>query len=107
MPAYEKAQEGLALMKQAVVDLLNEYPEGLRNVDIASALGIRSDHEGNTKRLIYFQFRDTIVSLTSPFRLPRIHFFPQNVQPAQSIRDSLVFFGRPAVIHRELVLPRV
>ena len=46
MPAYEKAQEGLSQMKQAVVDLLNEHPEGLRNVDIASALGIRSDHEG-------------------------------------------------------------
>jgi hypothetical protein len=46
MSAYEKAQEGLALMKQAVVDLLNEHPTGLRNVDIASALGVRSDHEG-------------------------------------------------------------
>jgi len=46
MSAYEKAQEGLALIKQAVVDLLNENPQGLRNVDIASALGIRSEHEG-------------------------------------------------------------
>ena len=46
MTSYEKAQQGLALMRDAIVEILRENPQGLRNVEIASILGIRSDHEG-------------------------------------------------------------
>lgn len=43
---YEVAQEGLSLLKRSIISLLEEYPDGLRNVEIASLLGIRSDHDG-------------------------------------------------------------
>jgi uncharacterized protein len=46
MEPYEIAQEGLKQLKQAVIALLKSRPDGLRNVEIASALGIRSDHDG-------------------------------------------------------------
>ncbi len=46
MEPYEIAQEGLKQLKQAVIALLKAHSNGLRNVEIASALGIRSDHDG-------------------------------------------------------------
>jgi hypothetical protein len=46
MGACEKAQQGLQLLEQAVVELLEEHPEGLRNVDISSLLDIHSGGEG-------------------------------------------------------------
>jgi hypothetical protein len=46
MEPYDVAQEGLKQLKQAVIALLRSRPEGLRNVEIASTLGIRSDHDG-------------------------------------------------------------
>ena len=54
--AYSKAQEGLALLKSAVHEILNEYKEdGLRNVDVGKLLGIYHGHvrhEGHISRTI-------------------------------------------------------
>ena len=53
---YYKAQSGLALLKDAVYQLLqNSYPKGLRNVDIGKSLGIYSGHvrhEGHISRTL-------------------------------------------------------
>jgi uncharacterized protein len=46
MTPYDTAQQGLNLVKQSIIQLLEQHPEGLRNVEIASSLGLRSDHEG-------------------------------------------------------------
>ncbi len=43
------AQLGLALLKEAVLDLLVESPEGMRNVDVSEKLGIHSDYLGAQK----------------------------------------------------------
>ena len=40
---YEKAQNGLALIKSAIVEYLEANPNGARNADIGRELGI---HEG-------------------------------------------------------------
>jgi uncharacterized protein len=45
----EKAQHGLALLKEAVIEELERNPEGLRNSEIADALDIRSDYQGGQK----------------------------------------------------------
>lgn len=46
MEPYDVAQDGLKQLKQAIIALLRSHPEGLRNVDIACALGIRSEQDG-------------------------------------------------------------
>lgn len=45
----EKAQLGLALIKDAVLELAKANPKGITNSDTASALGIRSDYGGGSK----------------------------------------------------------
>jgi len=49
MTEFEKAHSGLSLLKQAILEHLTAHPEGLRNVEIAEALGLRSDFEGEQK----------------------------------------------------------
>ncbi|MBY0268912.1 MAG: GIY-YIG nuclease family protein [Burkholderiales bacterium] len=45
----EKAQLGLALIKDAVIELAKANPKGITNSDAASALSIRSDYGGGSK----------------------------------------------------------
>lgn len=39
----DEAQTGLRQIENAIIELLEVHPEGLRNVDIADALDLRSD----------------------------------------------------------------
>ncbi|WP_119287362.1 GIY-YIG nuclease family protein [Azohydromonas sediminis] len=45
----EKAQLGLSLIKEAVLELAKANPEGISNADAASLLGLRSDYGGGSK----------------------------------------------------------
>ncbi len=45
----EKAQVGLALLKQAVLEFAKANPKGVTNSDTASLLGLRSDYGGGSK----------------------------------------------------------
>lgn len=45
----EKAQIGLSLMKEAVLELAKANPSGIANSDAASLLGLRSDYGGGSK----------------------------------------------------------
>jgi hypothetical protein len=47
--AVEKAQIGLSLIKDAVLDFIRANREGVTNSDIASLLGLRSDYRGKQK----------------------------------------------------------
>ena len=47
--AIEKAQVGLTLLKDAVLELAKANPEGISNSDTASVLGLRSDYGGGSK----------------------------------------------------------
>ena len=43
--SYEKAQQAIAILKSAILQLLDRYgDQGLRNVDIGRALGIYAGH---------------------------------------------------------------
>lgn len=45
----EKAQVGLALLKESVLELAKANPSGISNSDAASLLGLRSDYGGGSK----------------------------------------------------------
>lgn len=45
----EKAQLGLSLMKEAVMELAKANSRGISNSDAASLLGLRSDYGGSSK----------------------------------------------------------
>jgi hypothetical protein len=49
MTPHEKAQQGLSLLKEAILEVLRNHPEGLQNAQIADLLGLRSDYKGANK----------------------------------------------------------
>jgi len=49
MHPREKAQQGLSFLKEAVLDVIAQHPDGISNARIADVLQIRSDYEGVQK----------------------------------------------------------
>jgi len=49
MKPHEQAQQGLELLKEAILGILAQKSDGLRNADIAELLEIRSDYQGEQK----------------------------------------------------------
>ena len=49
MKPHEQAQKGLELLKEAILGILAQKSDGLRNADIAEILDIRSDYLGEQK----------------------------------------------------------
>lgn len=47
--AKEKAQLGLNLLKEAILEFARANAEGISNADAASLLGLRSDYGGGSK----------------------------------------------------------
>ncbi len=47
--AQHKALSGLRLIEDAILELLSQNPQGLRNADIAELLNLRSDFRGRQK----------------------------------------------------------
>ena len=52
--AAEKAQIGLNLLKNAIVEFAKANPDGVTNADVAKALNLQSDYEGGSKDYLSF-----------------------------------------------------
>lgn len=52
--AKERAQQGLVLLKEAVLELAKANQAGIKNADVASVLGLRSDYGGGSKDYLSF-----------------------------------------------------
>ena len=52
--AYAKAQEGLHLIEDSIIRLLESNPQGLRNAQIADLLGLRSDFRGSQRNYLTY-----------------------------------------------------
>ena len=52
--AYVKAQEGLHLIEESIIRLLESNPQGLRNAQIADLLGLRSDFRGSQRNYLTY-----------------------------------------------------
>ena len=52
--AHAVAQEGLRLMENAILRLLEANPQGLRNIQIADSLDLRSDFQGGHRNYLTY-----------------------------------------------------
>ena len=50
----EKAQIGLTLIKDAIIQLAKANKDGVTNADVAKALGLQSDYQGGSKDYLSF-----------------------------------------------------
>lgn len=49
MDSKQKAKQGLALIKEAIIESISNHPEGLTNAELADLLDLRSDYLGKQK----------------------------------------------------------
>ena len=58
----EKAQLGLTLLKDAILELAKVNPAGISNSDAASLLGLRSDYRGGSKNYLSYSVIGLLMS---------------------------------------------
>ena len=61
MDSRETAQQGLALLKQAILSELAANPSGLSNADIVNRLELQSDFEGENKNYLSWSILGLLV----------------------------------------------
>lgn len=66
----EKAQIGLRLVKEAVLELAKANPNGITNSDTASVLGLRSDYGGGSKDYLSYSILGLLMREGKIQRLP-------------------------------------
>ena len=66
----DKAQIGLQLLKDAVLELARANPEGVTNADCASVLGLRSDYKGGSKDYLSFSILGLLIREGRLERIP-------------------------------------
>ena len=59
--SVEKAQLGLAMLKDAVTELASANPNGITNSDAASLLGLRSDYRGRQKDYLSYSILGLLI----------------------------------------------
>ena len=60
--AIRSAQSGLKQIEDGILRLLEEHPEGLRNVDIARGLGLTSDFRGSYRNYLTFTILTSLMA---------------------------------------------
>jgi uncharacterized protein len=58
---FEKAQEGLKIIQDAICDLLTDNPVGLRNFEVTKSLGLHSDQNGRNKDYLAWSILGTLM----------------------------------------------
>lgn len=51
---YDKAQQGLRLIEDSIIELLSYNAEGLTNAEIVEYLGLQSEHQGRQKNYLTY-----------------------------------------------------
>ncbi|HVU38742.1 MAG TPA: hypothetical protein VHC95_10435 [Opitutales bacterium] len=62
MNQHELAQAGLGQIKSAILGFLETQPHGASNAEIAEALGLRSDYEGEQKDYLCWSILGLLVN---------------------------------------------
>ena len=59
--AYMMAQEGLRQIEEAILKLLACNPQGLRNIELADSLGLRSSSQGNQRNYLTYSILGNLI----------------------------------------------
>ena len=52
MTPEEKAEKGLALLKESILEFLKQHPDGATNAQVVNALDLHSDQAGKQKNYL-------------------------------------------------------
>lgn len=72
------AQEGLQLIEEAIIRLLEANPQGLRNAKIADLLGLHSDFRGNQKDYLTYSILGGLIAKEKVIRNDKSKLFTKS-----------------------------
>jgi len=75
-----QAQQGLALLKGAILRLLAQKTDGLSNAEIADLLGLRSDYQGAQKDYLSWSVLGLLLNEGRVVREGRRYLLPEHAQ---------------------------
>ncbi|WP_191861077.1 hypothetical protein [Hanstruepera ponticola] len=62
MSPKEKSIHAVSLLKEAILEVINQHPEGVGNSDIARSLNLESDFEGSQKNYLSWSIIGLLVN---------------------------------------------
>ncbi len=74
----DKAQSGLRLIKEAILETLAAHPDGLANAEIADLLDIRSDYLGKQQDYLSWSILGLLLNEKRIMRTGRKYFVNGN-----------------------------
>lgn len=77
----ERAQQGLGILSDAVRDFVFDHPEGLRNDEVARALGLESSFNGGQRNYLTHAVLNGLVQhgqLVRDKRGSRVYYMPDS-----------------------------
>lgn len=74
MTPREKAQTAVVMLKEAVIEILEANPEGLRHAEIVKHLDIASDYLGNQKNYLSWSVVGLLMNAKKIERLGNKYF---------------------------------
>ena len=77
MNPEDKAQKGLSLIKDAIIDLLRRYPKGLNNSQIAEELKIKSNYGSGHQDYLSWSILGELLNDKIITRKGRKYFVPE------------------------------
>ncbi len=69
------AQAGLQQIEEAILEILERHPEGLRNAEIAQSLGLTSDFRGSYKNYLTYTVLMSLIAKSKVARTPQTKLF--------------------------------
>ena len=73
----QQAQQGLMLLKEAILSVLAQETDGLTNAEIARLLDIRSDYKGAAKDYVSWSVLGLLLNEGRIVRRGRRYFLPE------------------------------
>ena len=92
----QRAEEGLRLMENAVVELLAQHPKGLTNSQIARELGLGSDYQGHHQGYLSWSIMGLLLNSKKVEKVGRLYRLPEQSVYHRQLGRSRDAHARPA-----------
>lgn len=82
---YEKAQGGLSLLKQAVLEFIKANPKGVTNGDVAKYLGLQADYLGGSINYLSYNILGLLMRDNLVRKDGRLHIHADNMKANKAV----------------------
>lgn len=86
---YERAQGGLRLIRQSVLEFIKANPKGLTNGDVAKYLGLQADYLGGSINYLSYSILGLLLRENAIRKEGRMHIFNNDLKANKAVHRTL------------------